>query len=79
MARLSTGKEADNLVELRATIAAIRQHNREQGRPEDAVSGQTSPDWLSQANGLFKDSEMFEEAVRSGEAWRDADRPRTGD
>lgn len=67
--------ETDRFAELRATVAAIQQHNREHGRPADAVSGRTAPDWLERAVGLFEGSEAFEDAVRFGEAWRNAARP----
>ena len=70
-----TEPDTERFAELDATIADIRRQNRAHGRPADAVSGRTAPDWLERAVGLFENSEAFEEAVRYGEAWRNADRP----
>jgi hypothetical protein len=68
-----TDADADRFAELRAAVATIRQHNREQGRPSEAVSGHNTSDWRERAIGLFEGIAEFEEAVRHGAIWREED------
>ena len=75
-AKIETAPDTDPFAETRAIIAAIQAHNKEHGTLAGAVSGWTAPDWLENAVGLFEGSAEFEEAVRYGEAWRNADRPK---
>ena len=79
---IRTEGELDNLTEeerfARASegIAEILRYQREHPLPrEKRVSGHTSSDWQTEAFGMFAGSELFEDAVRNGEVWRNADRP----
>ena len=74
--KTETAPDTDPFAETRAIIAAIQARNKEYGLPAGAVSERTAPDWLEHAVGLFEGSAEFEEAVRYGEAWRNADRPK---
>ncbi len=75
-----TDEELDKLTdeerkELAAkALAPILEKIRQNPVPrERAVSGRTSPEWLTEAFGMFAGSETFEESVRHGEAWRNAE------
>lgn len=61
----------DRLSALEKEVGQLRlQVAREQG----AVSGRTSPDFLKRFAGIFADDPTFDEAVRLGREWRNADR-----
>ena len=42
------------------------------------VSGRTAPDFLERSVGIFADDPTFDEAVRLGREWRNADRGKWG-
>ena len=52
------------------------QHLRLQlARQRGDVSGRTAPDFLDKFAGIFANDPTFDEAVRIGREWRNADRP----
>ena len=52
------------------------QHLRLQlARQRGDVSGRTAPDFLDKFAGIFADDPTFDEAVRIGREWRNANRP----
>ena len=75
-----TDEEIDQLTDAeryeRASIAVAELLRKQAENPlpiEQRRSGRTSPEWLQMASGIFAGSETFEEAVKHGEAWRNAE------
>jgi len=60
---------------LSALEKEVRQLRLQVAREQGAVSGKTAPDFLERFAGIFADDPTFDEAVRLGREWRNADRP----
>jgi len=60
---------------LSALEKEVRQLHLQVAREQGAVSGRTAPDFLERFAGIFADDPTFDEAVRLGREWRNADRP----
>ena len=60
---------------LSALEEEVRRLRLQLAREQGAVSGRTAPDFLERFAGIFADDPTFDEAVRLGREWRDADRP----
>jgi len=68
----ATQELEDRLSALEDEVRRLRmQVSGEQG----AVSGRTAPDFLERFVGIFADDPTFDEAVRLGREWRNADGP----
>ena len=64
---------------LEERVASLEQEvqrlQRLMARETGAVSGRTAPDFLERFAGIFANDPTFDEAVRLGREWRDADKP----
>lgn len=68
--------ETEALAERVAALEEKVRHLQSRRPPEKgAVPGRTAPDFLERFSGISGDDPTFDEAVRLGRAWRDADRP----
>ncbi len=60
---------------LSALEEEVRRLRMQVSRERGAISDRTAPDFLERFAGIFADDPTFDEAVRLGREWRNADRP----
>ncbi len=59
--------------------AEVKRLSERAEREPLVVSGRTTPDFLDRYVGMFAEDPTFEDAVRLGREWRNADRPEDSD